>query len=73
MNCAPVNSYHWLSVVRTRALFHCFTSKMAVNDAYCNPSIVMKKYHDNDYGDLTSMIEVIGINMILIMAIYNNN
>ena len=38
MNCA---SYHWLRFVRsanTLALFHCFTSKMAVSDTYCNQS-----------------------------------
>ena len=43
MNCARVKSYHWLRVNGQRETLMHFslvnTSKMAVDDAYCNPSI----------------------------------
>ncbi len=37
-----VKGYHWLRVVHsayTRALFHCMSSKIVVNDVMCKPNI----------------------------------
>ena len=37
MKCARVEGCHWLSVVAAHTHFHCYTSKMVVNDVKYNP------------------------------------
>ena len=56
MNCAWWKSYHWPRVTcsaYTRALFHYLTSKMAVNDAFCHPSLTYKRGLKEDHVNIS--------------------